>query len=148
MKYLIYLLFLFIIFIAPNVFAYDYDVTNTITAPTGPSTVGRYLGLEIYNSGLQNNYSVNTRYNGTLSEIVYNLPLPINAGQCFTTNMDYTITMEMATSDWRNHFSTPFVSWYSGGTNWSTGNIVFVSMKKIYFTFKIPSTETSCNFII
>jgi len=144
MKFLKYILFLFIVFITPNVFAYDYDVTSSITAPSGPTTGGRYLGLEIYNSGLQNNYSVNTRYNGTLSEIVYNLPLPSNAGQCFTTNMDYTITMEMATSDWRNHFTTPFVSWYSGGTNWKSSNVVFVSMKKIYFKFKIPSTETTC----
>lgn len=145
MKYLKYLLFLFIVFITPNVLAYDYDVTNSITAPTGPSTAGRYLGLEIYNSGLQNSYSVNTRYNGTLSEIIFNLPLPSTAGQCFATNMDYTITMEMATSDWRNHFATPFVSWYSGGDNWKSSNVTFVSMKKIYFKFKIPSTETSCT---
>ena len=144
MKYLKYLLFLFIVFITPNVFAYDYDVTNSITAPSGPATGGRYLGLEISNSGLQNNYSVNTRYNGTLSEIVYNLPLPANAGQCFTTNMYYTITMEMATSDWRNHFATPFIADGSTGTNWNSGNVVFVSMKKIYFKFKIPSTATTC----
>ena len=139
-----FLLFCFILFFSFNVFAYDYDVTNLITAPTGTSTAGRYLGLEIYNSGSQNNYAVNTRYNGTLSEIIYNLPLPSTAGQCFTTNMDYTITMEMATQDWRNHFTTPFVSWYSGGTNWKSSNVTFVSMKKIYFKFKIPSSETSC----
>lgn len=144
MRYKLFL-FLFIIFLVPNVLAYDYDVTNNITAPTGPATGGHYLGLEIYNSGSQNNYTVNTRYNGTLSEIIFNLPLPSTAGQCFTTNMVYTITMEMATNDWRNRFSTPYISWSSNSTDWHSGNVTFVSMKKIYFKFKIPSTDTTCH---
>lgn len=139
------ILFLLILLFGRNVFAQEYNVTNSITAPSGSgSTGGHYLGLEIYNSGSQNNYTVNTRYIGTLSEIIYNLPLPTEAGQCFTTNMDYTITMEMATDDWRNHFTSPFVAAYSTATNWSSSGVTFVSMKKIYFKFKIPSTETSC----
>lgn len=145
MKKYLFLLFFFIIFLCPNAFAYTYDVTNDITSPRGgASTGGRYLALEIYNTGSQNVYSVNTRYNGTLSNIEFNLPLPAAADECFTTNMEYTITMEMATSDWRNHFARPYVGADSSSTNWATSNITFVSQKKIYFKFKIPAEESLC----
>lgn len=146
MKHLKYLfLLLFIVLFSPNAYAYTYDVTNKITAMSGSgSTGGHYLGLEIYNSGSQNNYTVNTRYNGTLSNIEFNLPIPSEADDCFTTNMEYTVTMEMATSDWRNHFARPYVGADSSSTNWATSNVTFVSQKKIYFKFKIPASETLC----
>lgn len=53
--------------------------------------------------------------------------------------------MYMETNDWNNKFGTVKVKPYSSfGTNWSNGTVTYVSYKKIYFTFKIPSSETTC----
>ena len=139
------LFFLFIIFLVPNTYALDYNVTNTITSPVAPSNEGTYTGVE--QNGATSSWNVNTRYQGTLQRIRFNIPKPSSIeGDCYWSNMTYKITMNMATNDWRNRFGTvrvvPYSS-YSG--NWSNGKVTFVSMKKIYFTFKIPSSYTSCN---
>ena len=127
-----------------DVFALEIDVTNSITSPETSGT-GKYRGTEILNTGAQATYNVKTRYQGRLSRIIYNLPLPSELGSCFSTNVNYTITMYMETNDWNNKFGTVKVKPYSSyGTNWSNGNVTYVNYKKIYFTFKIPSSETTC----
>lgn len=144
MKYLKYILAVLIVSIAPNVFALEVDVTSSITSPETSGT-GKYRGTEILNTGTQATYNVRTRYQGRLSRIIYNLPLPSELGDCFTTNAIYTVTMYMETNDWNNKFGTVKVRPYSSSsTNWSNGNVTYVSYKKIYFTFKIPSSDTTC----
>ena len=54
-------IFLFIILFTPHVFAYDYSVGSTITSPSGGGTAGTYSGTEIYETGMQNVYSIITR---------------------------------------------------------------------------------------
>lgn len=135
------ILALLIILFGKNVFALEVDVTNSITSPNSSST-GKYQGTEIYNTGGDFTYNVNTRYNGRLSRIRFNLPLPDSLGQCFTTNVDYKVTLNMATSDWRNKFGSVTASAYN--VNYAHYPTVFVSQKKIYFTFKIPSSTTTC----
>ena len=120
-------------------------MTNSITSGGSfQPTQGHYQGTEIYNTGTNNWYAVKTRYDGRLSRIRFNLPLPSSLGECFTTNNTYTITMNMATSDWRNKFGSVYVGWGTGATDWSTGSITYVSEKKIYFKFKIPASDTNC----
>lgn len=151
-KYLLIFIFIFIINISP-VLAQDFNVSNTITAPTcsGSScSGGHYTALENYNVGSENVYTINTRYNGRLSLIRFNLPIPSNwpDGQCFSTgDLSYTLTLNMATDDWRNYFNRPFISSSSSGSNWATSNVVFVSYKKIYFNFKIPNDTICYSFL-
>ena len=145
MKKLKYLLFLLPFCFSLNVFALDYDVTNSITSPVAPSGSGTYTGIE--NNGATSSWNVKTRYQGLLQGIRYNIPLPSNwpDGDCYAINNTYTITMNMATNDWRNRFGTvrvvPYSS-YSG--NWSNGKVTFVNMKTIKFSFTIPSSYDSC----
>ena len=139
-----FLIFILIIFLTPNVFATTYDISNkTRTSPSGSQ--GKYLGTEIGNTGTENTYSINTRYNGTLSRIRFY----ISANDFdWDYNKTYTVTMNMATDDWRNHFMGPQV--FSANSDGSipssshnmyvTGTFKFVSMKKIKFDIKIPST--------
>lgn len=139
-------IFIMIIFLSPSVFADSYNVSSTITSPSGGSSSGgKYEGTEL--NGSTGPFNINTRYNGTLTNIRYNLIKPTGIeGDCFWTNMTYTVTMNMATNDWRNRFGSVSVKPYSSySTNWSNGRITFVSMKKIYFTFKIPSSYTTCE---
>ena len=140
-KKLYYILFILPFLFFNNVYAIDVDVTSTITSPNS-ATQGRYSGTEIYNTGTENVYSVKTRYNGQLSRIRYNLPISGWLGECFATNTQYKITMEMATDDWRNRFGSVSVSAY--GHEYSTGGVTYVSYKKIYFNFKIPASTENC----
>ena len=144
MNKLKYFIFFFIIFLSFNVFATETNVTNKIrTSPTG--NTGKYYGLEIYNSGSNNIYNVNTRYNGQLSQIVFYLN---DSDFSFTTGTTYTITLNMATEDWRNHFMGPQVfrtnsdgSIPSSATNWyNSGTFQFISKKKIKFNFTPTGT--------
>lgn len=144
-KYLKLFIFIMIIIFSPKVFALEYNVSSTITSPTGSGSTGaRYEGTEL--NGSTGPFVIGTRYNGTLQNIRFNIPVPDAIGECYATNMTYTITMNMATEDWRNRFGTVSVKPYSSySSNWSNGRVTFVSYKKIYFTFKIPSSDTSCN---
>lgn len=137
-----FLLFVIVLFICPFVYAQDFNVTSTITSPTGGGATGTYKGLEIYNTGLPATYNVNTRYNGRLSQLEFNIPIPSSwpDGSCFSSgDLVYTLTLNMATNDWRNNFARPFISWTDTTSNWATSNITFVSRKQIKFTFKVPS---------
>lgn len=153
MKKLKYLLFLIPFMFNINVFADDFNVSSSITAPTcsgNSCSGGHYTGLENYNVGSNNVYTINTRYNGRLGAIRFNIPLPNNwpDGECFSSgDLSYRLTLNMATEDWRNYFSRPFISNSSSGSNWATSNIVFVSMKKIYFDFKIPNSNSCYDFL-
>ena len=125
-----------------NVYALDVNVTSSITSPNDP-TQGRYSGTEIYNTGTDNVYQVGTRYNGKLSRIRFNLPLPSDLGQCFSTGVTYTVTLNMATSDWRNKFGEVSASAYN--RNFALGGVpTYVSMKKIYFNVKLPTSIDYC----
>ena len=134
-------LFLFTILLNFNVYAKEYNVTSQVTSPTGgSSTGGRYEGTEL--NGSTGTFKTGTRYLGTLTRIRYNIPVPSGVGSCYWTNMTYRVTMYMATEDWRNRFGSVKVNAY--GTNYSSGKVTYVSYKKIYFTFKIPSSESTC----
>ena len=153
MKNLIkYTLFIMIIFLNFNVFATDFNVSSSITAPTcsgSNCSGGHYTALENYNVGSNNVYSINTRYNGRLGAIRFNIPLPSSLGDdCFPVgDLTYRLTLNMATEDWRNYFSYPFISSSSSGSNWATSSVVFVSQKKIYFNFKIPASNNCIDFL-
>ena len=151
MKKIYFLLIIFIFLFAPNVYAQDFSVGSIITAPScsgSNCSGGHYSGTEISETGTQNVYTINTRYNGTLSRIRFNIPLPSNwpeGDECFSIgDLNYKLTLNMATDDWRNKFVRPFISNSSSGTNWATSSMTFVSYKKVYFNFKIPSTQTTC----
>ena len=144
MSKLKYFLFLSIMFFSLNVFATETNVTTKIrTTPSG--STGQYKGLEIYNTGSNNTYNVNTRYNGQLSQITFYLN---DSDFSFNTGTTYTITLNMATEDWRNHFMGPQVfrsntdgSIPSSATNWyNTGTFQFISKKKIKFNFTPTGT--------
>lgn len=140
-------IFIMIIIFSPNVFAYDYNVSSSIGSPSGGSsyTNGYYQGTEL--NGGTGPFAVGTRYNGTLTNIQFNLPVPSSiADDCWPINMTYTITMNMATEDWRNRFGSVSVKSYSSSpTNFSNGNVTYISMKKIKFSFTIPSSDSVCH---
>lgn len=145
LKYLKYYLFVLIVFLVPPVFAYDFDVSNQITSPVSPSGPGTYTATEL--NGSTNSWNINTRYSGLLTGIRYNIPAPDNSAgsNCFNINDTYTITMNMATNDWRNRFGSVSVKPYSNySSNWSNGHVSFISKQKISFTFTIPSSVNEC----
>ena len=143
-KYIKILLFVFIMFFTPKVFCADYNVTSKIKA-TPSSSSGTYRGTEIYNTGTTNNYSTGTRYNGQLSHITFYLD---SNDWNWNYNTTYTVTLNMATQDWRNHFMGPNVfraetngNIPSSATNmYVTNTFQFVSMYKIKFNIKTSST--------
>lgn len=142
-KFLMLFVFITIIMLKTDVFALDYNVTSTCTSPTGGSTSGgKYTGTEL--NGSRGPFNFGTRYNGTLTGIEFNLYPPSSVGECFWSNMTYKITLNMATEDWRNRFGTPYV--YGNGftnKNFGSSRVTFVSYKKVYLTFKIPSSESA-----
>ena len=149
MKKLKYILFILPFLFGFNVFADDFNVSSSITSPSGSPSAGGYEGLEIYNSGSTNRYAIDTRYNGRLSRIRFNVPLPNNwpDGECFSSgDLNYTLILKMATNDWRNNFGTIFISNNSSGTNWFT-SFTYVSRQQIKINFKIPTTESCYDFL-
>ena len=148
-KKLFYIFTICMIFTITPVFAQDFNVTNEITSPQGgSSTGGRYLGTEIYNTGGQHTYSVNTRYSGRLSRIIFNLPSDgYDDADGFEKSTNYTLTLNMATEDWRNKFGSVSVKCEgSSGQELSNGRVTYVSYKKIKFSFKTPSSSY-CQFV-
>lgn len=139
-----YLLLLFILLFTPKVFAASYNITNKIKAIPN-YTSGSYTGYTPVTAVVPNYYNVNTRYNGTLSKIDFYLD---SDDWNWSYNKTYTITLNMATSDWRNHFMGPQVfrtnsdgSIPSSASNmYQTGTFKFVSQKQIKFNFKVGST--------
>ena len=135
-KYFKIFIFIMIIFLNFNVFASTTNVTNSIKY-TVDTAGGTYEGDEIYMGGYNGRFNVNTRYNGRLSYIKFYLSTStFNA----STNHRYTITLNMSTSDWRNHFMGPIVTEVnSDGSSQShtlsVSNFRFVSMKQIKFDF-------------
>lgn len=131
-------IFIMIIFLNFNVFALEKNVASYIQYDTDSAT-GTYKGDEIYLGGYNGRFSVGTRYNGRLSLIEFYLDTDRFD---FTTNHTYTITLNMATDDWRNHFMGPqVIKANSNGTLQSSGslsvsNFRFVSYKQIKFNFK------------
>lgn len=148
MNKLKYLLFILPFFFVSNVFAQDFNVsTSHITSPSSSGT-GKYTGLEIYNSGTSNVYNIGTRYNGQLSRIIFNL---IAGGYAdangFEKGHTYTLTMNMATDDWRNKFGSVSVKCEgSSGQELSNGRVTYISYRKIKFSFTAPSS-TWCQFV-
>ena len=140
MKYLKYILIIFILILTPNVFAADVNINSLVSATAGGST-GKYKGTEYYNTGTQNTYNIGTRYNGRLSYIEFF----VDYSNQISPNTTYTFTLNMETDDWRNNFMYPkVIGCQSNGTestgNLATSSVSFISMKKIKFTFKTQGT--------
>lgn len=137
MNKLKYLLFLSIIFIAPSVFAdTTYDMTSRITSPVEYNVcgAGSYTGVEL--NGATHCWNTNTRYQGTLSRVYFNLPAP--TGSTFEADTAYRLSVYMATNDWRNRFGTVAVRPGSSYTNNFVDSFTFVSMKQVNITFTVP----------
>ena len=139
-----FLFFVFIVFITPNVFAKETNITNKIKATTS-YTIGSYYAVAPAVVPVPLFQNVNTRYNGTLSQIEFY----VNVNDFdWDYNKTYTMTMTMETDDWRNHFMGPQIfranndgSIPSNASNmYVSSTFKFISMKKIKFNFKIPST--------
>lgn len=143
------ILFLLILLVGKNVFAQDFNVDNAnITSPSAGGRTGTYTGTEIYNSGTANVYNIGTRYNGQLSRIVFNLSSGGYADPSgFEKGHIYTLTMNMATDDWRNKFGSVSVKCDgSSGAELSNGRVTYVSYKKIKFSFTAPA-DRFCSFV-
>lgn len=132
------LIALAIILIGQNVFAAEINVSSKIRYSTDYAG-GTYNGDEIALGGYSGPYSVGTRYNGRLSMLSFYLS---SNDYDFVINHTYTITLNMATQDWRNHFMGPQVlkvnsdgSFISSNGALSVSNFRFVSYKQIKFNF-------------
>lgn len=141
MKKLKYILFFLILMLSPKAFAATYNVTSKVEAiPNfGGGTYGGYakgIALPTY-------YNINTRYNGQLAMLDFYLS---SDDWDWNYNKTYTITLNMATEDWRNNFMGPQV--FSAQTNGNTtgsnlyvsNTFRFVSYKQIKFNFKLGSS--------
>ena len=142
-------IFIMIIFLSPKVFAQDFNVsTSDVTSPQGGGRTGTYTGTEIYNTGISSVYNIGTRYNGQLSRIVFNLASGGYADpDGFEKGHTYTLSMNMATDDWRNRFGRVSVKCEgSSGTELSNGNVTYISYRQIKFSFTAPS-DRFCQFV-
>ena len=146
LKYLKLLIFVMIIFFIPDVFASNTNVASKVRYnPDTPK--GTYKGDEIYLGGYNGRFTIGTRYNGRLGMLSFYLSAD---DYNFTINHTYTITLNMATEDWRNHFMGPQVieanSSGTLGSSLSTSNFRFVSYKQIKFNFKTDGSLPSYYF--
>ena len=140
MKKLKYLLFLFIVFIVPNVFA--QNVTSSVRCSYN-GTNSTYYGDPNDGFNSARCYNTGTRYSPRLGYIEFYLPTSV---MTFTANKSYTVTMNMATNDWRNNIMIQNVRYVSSNGSVITSsplpsmtNFRFVSKKQIKFDFKLPS---------
>ena len=141
-KNLKYLFFLCIVLTTSNVFASADINVNQYVRPTKTGSTYKYYGLESYLYGEgQQQYTLGTRYNGRLSQLDFVI-YPYG----FESGSTYTISLNMATDDWRNNFGGLWV-WNCNQTMTNTNAIVksvsYISMKKIRFSYS-PSETTSC----
>lgn len=140
MKHLKYFLIIFILLLSPNVFADEINISSKVRSSYN-GTGGTYLGLENYNYGQSSSYSIGTRYNGRLSKIDFFLN---SSDWNWNYNSTYTVTLNMATEDWRNQFMQiqAFMTNDSGVVSNSYNNLYvansfrFVSYKKIKFDIR------------
>ena len=137
------LTFLFIVLFIPNVFASETNVSNKVRCSTSDTKC--VIGTDI-TSGLPITgfYNIGTRYTAKLTQLVFYIS---SSDYNFVSGKTYTMTINMATEDWRNHFMGPIInptnsdlSVPSTAHNWSTGSVTFVSMKKIKFNFQVKDT--------
>lgn len=140
MKKLKYLLFFLPLFIGFNVFA--QNVTSSVRC-TYNSSGSTYYGDP--NDGLNSAqcYDMGTRYSPRLGYLEFYLPTSVMS---FTAGKSYTVTMNMATNDWRNHIMLQNVRYVNSSGNVittsplpSVSNFRFISRKQIKFDFKLPS---------
>lgn len=141
MKYK-FLLLLLILFLVPNVYASDYKLNSHISATSG-STKNRYGGLENYNYGSYGTYTFGTRYQGRLGNIETYIDYP------FEANTTYTLTYNMNTDDFINHFGSSY--WWDcsqamTNQNATVQSVNYISYKKIKFTFT-PTANTTCIYV-
>ena len=145
MKKIKYLLFLIPFLFSLNVYATNYNVSSKIKYNV--SLPGGSYGSDDLTDGyntVMGRYNVGTRYNGRVGYMEFFV-----SGDDFnaTTNHTYTITLNMATNDWRNNFMGPIVyKCNSDGSEQSTNshlivsNFRFISRKQIKFNFKTNSS--------
>ncbi len=143
-KKIFLLLFIMILFFIPNVYAASYNVTNKIKS-TPSDSGGTFSAVDISSGiAIPGVYNVNTRYNGVLNEINFYV---YNNDWDWQYNKTYTVTLTMATEDWRNHFMGPVIQdcnlngtcWSSSITKYVSGSFRFISQKKISFNIKTGS---------
>ena len=145
--YLVYSLLsiFFVLFLSIDVNASEVNVTNKIKWST--NWIGGTYGGDELSDGYNTIYppfNVNTRYTGKLGYLEFYLS---GDDYSFTTNHTYTITLNMATNDWRNNFMGPIVTKHnSDGSIQATNNHLtvsnfrFISRKQIKFNFKTNGT--------
>lgn len=141
MKKLKYILFFLILLFSPKVFAATYNVTSKVEAV--PNFGGGSYGGYAKGIALPTYYNIGTRYNGQLAMIDFYLD---SDDWDWHYNKTYTVTMNMATDDWRNNFMGPQV--FNAQTNGNTtgsnlyvsNTFRFISYKQIKFNIKLGSS--------
>ena len=138
-KLSLFIIFIMIIMITPNVFATEFNMNNYTSATLG-GTKNRYRGTEIYNTGTSHVYTFNTRYQGQLSDIETYFDYP------FEANTTYRFTYNMSTNDFNNNFSSSY--WWDCDHTMTSNNATvfiptYISYKKVQFSIT-PSDNTTC----
>lgn len=133
------------LFLSIDVKAAEVNVTNKIKSMSG--FIGGTYGADDINDGynsIYGNFNVNTRYYGRLGYLQFYLSAD---DYSFAKDHTYTITLNMATNDWRNNFMGPQVlkcnsdgSLQTTNYSLSVSNFRFVSRKQIKFNFKTNGT--------
>ena len=133
--------FFITLFLAPKVFAAEFNMNN-YTSATLNGTTKKYRSTEIYNTGQSSIYNFGTKYNGRISDIetYFNYP--------FSANTTYTLTYNMNTEDFRNNFGSSYW-WYCDSGEMTNANAIvvmpsFVSMKKVKLTFTTGDNASTC----
>ena len=138
--------FKYLFFILPFLFSYNVfaqNVTSSVRCSYNGSG-STYYGDPNDGFNSARCYSLGTRYSPRLGYIEFYIP---TSAMSFTANTSYTVTMNMATNDWRNNIMLQNVRYVnsSGGVITSSSNLPtmtnfrFISRKQIKFNFKLPS---------
>lgn len=134
MKHLKYLIFVSLLFLTPNVFAKDINVTSNCYGSTGYSNM--YDGHEVQYQ-TDSVYNFGTRYEKQLSSFETQLRYNLSA------NTDYVITFNTNNSDdFRNNFKTYNVYDNDHNDNNLIKSFTFVSMKKVKISFRTTSATS------
>lgn len=141
MKKIKYLLFFLPFLFSFNVFA--QNVTSSVRC-TYSGSGSSYYGDPNDGFNSARCYDLGSRYSPRLGYIEFYLPTSVMS---FTAGKSYTVTMNMASNDWRNNIMLQHVRYVnnsgsvitSSSSLPSMSNFRFISKKQIKFDFKLPS---------
>lgn len=139
-RLILFITFVMIIIISPSVYGAEINA-NVYVSASKNGTSRTYKATEIVNTGSSNTYTLGNTISGRASVIEFYINYP------FEANYPITLTLQMNTQDWSNHFGGVQVTDAEHGynTNLANGGVTWVSNYKVKVTFTPTENMTDAK---